>query len=355
MDAPSGPAAAAAAELSAPDLVAVRDLLARPRPGRRPAARVADRGRPVEPDLRAHRRHPPVGAAPPAAGPRARHRPRHAPRVPGDARPRTHRRCRSRARFSSAPTRTCSAPRSTSWSTSTASSTGPPPTWPASTPTAPAGSATRCVDTLADLHVVDPAAVGLADFGRPEGYLDRQVRRWTAQLDASRSPRGARASTTCTPTALAGAVPATQRASIVHGDYRLDNAIVAADDPGRLSAVLDWEMATLGDPLTDLALFALYWQGWGVRDNPIAATPADPASRRPPRWSRRYAERTGLRPRRRRLVLGLRLLQARGDPARASTTATCRARPSARVSTGSARSCRRSSSAVSPRSDQCKR
>ena len=129
MDVPNGPAAAAAAELSAPDLVARPRPAPRPRPGRRPAARVAARGRPVEPDLRAHRRHPPVGAAPPAAGPRARHGPRHAPGVPGARAlaptpvpvPRT---------VLEFPTRTCSAPRSTSWSRSTASSTGPPPTWP---------------------------------------------------------------------------------------------------------------------------------------------------------------------------------------------------------------------------------
>jgi aminoglycoside phosphotransferase (APT) family kinase protein len=115
------------------------------------------------------------------------------------------------------------------------------------------------LDSLAALHVVDPATVGLADFGRPDGYLARQVGRWTKQLASSRSREvpgfddlAAR---------LAEDVPATQRASIVHGDYRLDNAIVSADDPGHLQAVLDWEMATLGDPLADLALFNLYWAG----------------------------------------------------------------------------------------------
>ena len=156
------------------------------------------------------------------------------------------------------------------------------------------------VDALADLHVVDPAAVGLADFGRPDGYLARQVRRWTAQLAASRSrevPGFALLADR-----VAGTVPVTQRASIVHGDYRLDNAIVAADDPGRLRAVLDWEMAALGDPLADLALFALYWQGWGVRDNPIAATPADHGfpSAAAAGAALRRAHRP--RPRRRRLV-----------------------------------------------------
>jgi len=148
------------------------------------------------------------------------------------------------------------------------------------------------VDALAALHLVEPGAVGLADFGRPEGYLGRQVRRWTAQLDSSRSrdvpgldELAAR---------LTDRVPAPQRVSVVHGDYRLDNVIVDPDDPGRLLAVLDWEMATLGDPLADLALFALYWQGWGATDNPIFATPADHGFPSSVELSRRYAEVTGL-------------------------------------------------------------
>lgn len=148
------------------------------------------------------------------------------------------------------------------------------------------------VDALAALHVVDPAAVGLADFGRPEGFLARQVRRWTTQLAASRSrdvagfdELGAR---------LARDVPTTQRATVVHGDYRLDNAIVDAADPGRVLAVLDWEMATLGDPLTDLALYALYWEGWAGLDNPIAAAPTEHGFPSAARLSARYAQRTGL-------------------------------------------------------------
>lgn len=153
------------------------------------------------------------------------------------------------------------------------------------------------VDVLAALHGVDPAAVGLADFGRPDGYLERQVSRWTAQLASSRSrdvpgfdELGAR---------LARSVPVPQRASVVHGDYRLDNVIVAPDDPGRVRAVLDWEMATLGDPLADLALFALYWQGWGggpgeVRDNPIFAVPAEHGFPPTAELTARYADRTGL-------------------------------------------------------------
>lgn len=110
------------------------------------------------------------------------------------------------------------------------------------------------VDTLAALHRIDPARVGLADFGRPEGFLARQVARWRQQLDAS--------ATRDLPAAdelharLAADVPAESATGIVHGDFRLDNVLV--DDHDRAAAVLDWEMATLGDPLTDLALMLTY-------------------------------------------------------------------------------------------------
>ncbi|WP_431977455.1 phosphotransferase family protein [Micromonospora haikouensis] len=141
------------------------------------------------------------------------------------------------------------------------------------------------MDTLADLHAVDPAAVGLADFGRPEGFLGRQVRRWAAQLDQSRSRPlpgidELRA-------ALAGSVPeGTNAGRIVHGDYRLDNLLATVDagpatdgtgaTAGAVSvrAVLDWEMATLGDPLADLGLLLTYWDVLGDSDaaagNPVA-------------------------------------------------------------------------------------
>ena len=159
-----------------------------------------------------------------------------------------------------------------------------------------AGSARRLgyafLDSLAALHLVDPAAVGLADFGRPEGYLGRQVSRWTKQLASSRSREVPGFDALAT--RLAADVPALQRASIVHGDFRLDNAIIAADDPGRVSAILDWEMATLGDPLADLALFTLYWEGWRGLDNPIFATPAEHGFPSAAALTQRYAERTGL-------------------------------------------------------------
>lgn len=114
----------------------------------------------------------------------------------------------------------------------------------------------RLVDTLATLHAVEPAAVGLSDFGRPDGFLGRQVRRWKAQLDASHS-RDLPAADELQ-RQLSARVPAESAAGIVHGDFRLDNVLVADDD--RVTAVLDWEMATLGDPLTDLALMLVYFR-----------------------------------------------------------------------------------------------
>ena len=148
------------------------------------------------------------------------------------------------------------------------------------------------VDGLAALHLVDPAAVGLADFGRPDGYLPRQVHRWTTQLASSRSREVPGFDELAA--GLADGMPATQRTSIVHGDYRLDNAVIAADDPGHVLALLDWEMSTLGDPLADLALFTLYWAGWGGRDNPVAATPGAHGFPSAAELTRRYGERTGL-------------------------------------------------------------
>ena len=110
------------------------------------------------------------------------------------------------------------------------------------------------VDTLVELHAVDPEAVGLGDFGRPEGFLDRQLRRWGKQLDASRNRELAGIDELHA--ALGRALPASPAPTVVHGDYRLDNVLVGADD--RIKAVLDWEMSTLGDPLTDLGLLVMY-------------------------------------------------------------------------------------------------
>ncbi|MFY0405657.1 phosphotransferase family protein [Solicola sp. PLA-1-18] len=127
----------------------------------------------------------------------------------------------------------------------------------------------RLVDTLATLHAVDPAEVGLGDFGRPDGYLERQVRTWKRQLDAShtRDVDGAGELHAW----LEGHVPTSPPPAIVHGDYRLDNVLVDGDD--QITAVLDWEMATLGDPVTDVALMVAY-QEMAAQDTAGAVTDA---------------------------------------------------------------------------------
>lgn len=112
----------------------------------------------------------------------------------------------------------------------------------------------QLIDTLAELHEVDPTGVGLGDFGHPDGFLRRQVRRWSQQLERSRSRDIAGSDSLAEE--LAARVPASQRASVVHGDYRLDNVLVGPEQ--QILAVLDWEMATLGDPLCDLGLLAVY-------------------------------------------------------------------------------------------------
>ncbi|MCC6381190.1 MAG: phosphotransferase family protein [Dehalococcoidia bacterium] len=119
------------------------------------------------------------------------------------------------------------------------------------------------VDTLVQLHSVDYEAVGLGDFGHPEGYLERQVRRWAQQWERSK--------TADLPAIdelirrLNAAIPPSPPPTVVHGDYRLGNMILGYDDPGKVIAVLDWEMSTLGDPLSDLGWTLVYW---GNEDDP---------------------------------------------------------------------------------------
>jgi aminoglycoside phosphotransferase (APT) family kinase protein len=118
------------------------------------------------------------------------------------------------------------------------------------------------VDALADLHCVDPGAVGLNDLGRPEGFLERQVagwsRRWHAALDL---PEQERARRRMAPVILwlEERRPRSAATSLVHNDYRLDNVLLDTGDPARIVAVLDWDMGTRGDPLSDLAYMLNYW------------------------------------------------------------------------------------------------
>ncbi|MEU0674141.1 phosphotransferase family protein [Streptomyces sp. NPDC006172] len=145
------------------------------------------------------------------------------------------------------------------------------------------------VDTLVDLHAVDPAEVGLADFGRPEGFLDRQLRRWGKQLDASRSRELAGVDELHA--ALGRSLPTSPAPAVVHGDYRLDNVLIGENDTIR--AILDWEMSTLGDPLTDLGLLVMYSVPLEVANSPVSTTATAAGHPSPAELVERYAARSG--------------------------------------------------------------
>lgn len=113
------------------------------------------------------------------------------------------------------------------------------------------------IDALAELHTTDYAAAGLADLGRPQGYTARQVRRWTRQWEvmATRDLPDVEAVRRW----LEAHVPTEHPAAVVHGDYKLDNVMFGRRPPARLLAILDWEMATLGDPLADVGYLMVFW------------------------------------------------------------------------------------------------
>ncbi len=146
------------------------------------------------------------------------------------------------------------------------------------------------VDTLVGLHAVDPAEVGLADFGRPEGFLDRQLRRWAKQLDASRDRDLAGIDELHA--TLGRKLPRSPAPAVVHGDYRLDNVLIGGEDD-EIRAILDWEMSTLGDPLTDLGLLVMYSSPLGMPDSPVSTTAQAPGHPAPDELVERYAARSG--------------------------------------------------------------
>nr|BBH94764.1 acyl-CoA dehydrogenase [Thermogemmatispora argillosa] len=150
------------------------------------------------------------------------------------------------------------------------------------------------IDALVELHAVDWQAVGLGDFGRPTGYLERQLRRWIGQLERSRQrPLPELDMVT---EWLKAHLPVSGPSTIVHGDYRLDNVMYAEDGP-RVVAIFDWEMATIGDPLADLGYLLSFWrepgdpppaldtETWRVMEQPGFLTRAE--------LKEYYAERSG--------------------------------------------------------------
>ena len=114
------------------------------------------------------------------------------------------------------------------------------------------------VRTYCELHALDPAAIGLADLGKPDGYVRRQVLGWSKRFRAARTPDVPDCEAVMA--WLESKIPPeTQRACIIHNDFKLDNIVLDPADPFRIIGVLDWEMCTIGDPLMDLGCTLGYW------------------------------------------------------------------------------------------------
>jgi aminoglycoside phosphotransferase (APT) family kinase protein len=148
----------------------------------------------------------------------------------------------------------------------------------------------RVVDTLVAIHGVDPDAVGLAELGRKEAYVERQLRRWHGQWQKSKTRE--LPAVDGVHERLSARIPEQGPATIVHGDYRLDNMILSPS--GEIAAVVDWELCTLGDPLADVGMLLVYWSEEGDDFMPLFA-PATIAPGFPTRDEvrARYAERSG--------------------------------------------------------------
>ena len=152
------------------------------------------------------------------------------------------------------------------------------------------------VETLVRLHAVDVEAVGLGDFGRPQGYLERQVRRWSQQW--ARSATAELPAIEALIRRLNDALPTATDPGLVHGDYRLGNLALDPGDPGRVIAIFDWEMATLGDPLADLGYTLMYWGEEGEPERGACPVPHAAVTARPGFLTRaelveEYARRSG--------------------------------------------------------------
>jgi len=156
--------------------------------------------------------------------------------------------------------------------------------------TARANASRSLVDTMAKIHAVDLDAAGLSELGRHAGYIARQLKRWYSQWNQGKTRD--LAAVDRVHDRLSERIPEQGPASIVHGDYRLDNCMV--DDHGDVVAVLDWEICTLGDPLADLGLLQVYWTGPDDADSAWTGSATTPTGF----WNRaelatRYAEVSG--------------------------------------------------------------
>ncbi len=151
------------------------------------------------------------------------------------------------------------------------------------------------VRMLAAIHAVDVGAVGLAGFGRPDGYLARQLARWQRQWELSKTREVPGYDDLVR--RLSERLPAPGEGTLVHGDLRLDNMLVTLDPRPAVAAVVDWEMSTLGDPLADLGLTLMYWTDPGEEDwlriTEGGSVTTIPGFMSRARAAARYAELTG--------------------------------------------------------------
>ena len=131
------------------------------------------------------------------------------------------------------------------------------------------------IDVLADLHAVDVDAVGLGDLAKREGYVERQVKRWTTQWENSKTRELPAIDEVAV--RLAQRMPEQHGVAIAHGDYRFGNCLTDAAT-GRIAAVLDWELCTLGDPLADVGYLGVYWSDPAPRTCGPTTRPASRAS-----------------------------------------------------------------------------
>jgi aminoglycoside phosphotransferase (APT) family kinase protein len=165
----------------------------------------------------------------------------------------------------------------------------------AADPAAPRAIAEQTIDTLAALHTTEPAAVELADLGKASGYLARQLRRWRGQLDYARTRPVPDLDWTAA-WLEQHLPPDVTHPCLVHGDYKLDNLIFSLEPPATLLGVVDWEMATLGDPLADLGWLLAFWCEDGTPPRELTVLPRVtelPGFPRRQEMAARYAERTG--------------------------------------------------------------
>lgn len=160
-------------------------------------------------------------------------------------------------------------------------------------PHAPRRMSEALIDALADLHAVDYAAIGLGDLGRPAGFIRRQIDGWWRRWQATELPEDP--AMQAVHSWLLANQPPEGAPSLIHNDYKLDNVMLDAQDPGQIVAIFDWDMCTLGDPLSDLGALLAYWM---EPDDPphfqaLAMMPVDSDFLSRPELVERYAARSG--------------------------------------------------------------